>query len=403
MFKGFEIKKFLHNKRNAKYAVFLVIGVFIFYLGVLFGNGTINIGGKSATTGLPSHLDYSSLDQVYQALKNNYYNNLTSTQILDGLKHGLAESTGDPYTAYFTPKEAADFNNELNQSISGVGIELGKDASGNVQVISPIDGAPAATAGIKSLDIIASVDSKSTSGMSIDAVVNEIRGTAGTKVTLGIVRGNNNLSFTLTRQQISIPTVTYKILDGNIGYLKITTFGNNTTELANKAANYFADNKVSKIILDLRDNPGGLLDAAVNVASLWLPENDLVLQEKRGDVVLNSYYSNGNQTLKGIPTAILINGGSASASEILTGALKDNNAAYVIGEKSYGKGVVQQLINFPDGSQLKVTVASWYRPNGKNINKLGITPDKTVTLSDTDVQNNNDTQLNSAIDYLTTK
>ena len=239
--------------------------------------------------------------------------------------------------------------------------------------------------------------------MSIDAVVNEIRGTAGTKVTLGIVRGNNNLSFTLTRQQISIPTVTYKILDGNIGYLKITTFGNNTTELANKAANYFADNKVSKIILDLRDNPGGLLDAAVNVASLWLPENDLVLQEKRGDVVLNSYYSNGNQTLKGIPTAILINGGSASASEILTGALKDNNAAYVIGEKSYGKGVVQQLINFPDGSQLKVTVASWYRPNGKNINKLGITPDKTVTLSDTDVQNNNDTQLNSAIDYLTTK
>ena len=119
--------------------------------------------------------------------------------------------------------------------------------------------------------------------------------------------------------------------------------------------------------------------------------------------MLNSYYSNGDQTLKGMNTVVLINGGSASASEILTGALHDNKAAYVIGDKSYGKGVVQQLINFPDGSQLKVTVASWYRPNGQNINKLGITPDKNVTLSDTDAKNNNDTQLNAAIDYLTTK
>jgi carboxyl-terminal processing protease len=191
-----------------------------------------------------------------------------------------------------------------------------------------------------------------------------------------------------------------KILPDNIGYMSISTFADDTSSLSQTAAQQFANDHVKGIILDLRDNPGGLVSAAVNVSSLWLPQNDTILQEKRGNTVIQSYSSNGDDTLHGIPTVILINGGSASASEITTGALHDNGAAYVIGQKSFGKGVVQQLDNFSDGSQLKVTIAYWYRPNGQNIEHKGITPDKTVNDNDQGIELPTDPQLQAAEAYL---
>jgi len=197
-----------------------------------------------------------------------------------------------------------------------------------------------------------------------------------------------------------MPSVTTKTLDGNIGYLQISTFANDTTDLTQKAATQFASAHVKGIILDLRNDPGGLLEAAVKVSSLWVPDGKMILQEKRGSVVGQTYYGLGDNKLNGIPTVVLINEGSASASEITAGALHDDKAAYLIGTKSYGKGVVQQLINFGDGSQLKVTVASWYRPNGQNINKKGITPDLISKLSDADIKAGNDTQLQAAQAYL---
>ena len=236
--------------------------------------------------------------------------------------------------------------------------------------------------------------------MTDDTAVDLIRGKAGTKVTLGIERGSQQLTFTITRANIQVPTVTTKILSGNIGYMQITTFSDDTSSLAEQGAELFAKDKVNGIVLDLRNDPGGLLTAAINVSSLWLPENQTVLSERRGDVILQTYYSNGDDILHGIPTVVLINGGSASASEITTGALHDNGDAYVIGTKSYGKGVVQQLINFSSGAELKVTVASWYRPDGKNINHIGITPDKTVNLSSQQASSGNDTQLSAALTYL---
>jgi carboxyl-terminal processing protease len=193
------------------------------------------------------------------------------------------------------------------------------------------------------------------------------------------------------------------MLDGDIGYLQINSFAPDTVQLANKAAKDFAEKKVKGIVLDLRNNPGGLLDAGVKASSLWLPAGKNVLQEKQGTKIIQSYNSVGGDVLNGIPTVILVNTGSASASEIMAGALKDNNAAYLIGEKTYGKGVVQQLVNFGDGSQLKVTVASWYRPNGQNINKKGIKPDKTVKISEADAKAGKDTQLEAAQAYLAAK
>jgi carboxyl-terminal processing protease len=381
----------------------LVIAI-IFLVGVNVGNGRIHWRHHDSVTGnLPSTLDFTEVNQVYQSLKDNYDGRLSASQLEDGLKHGLATATKDPYTVYFTAQEAKDFNDQLNNSFSGIGAQLGQDKDGNLEVIAPIDGLPADKAGIKAKDLIATINKESTSGMSVDEAVSKIRGKAGTKVTLQIVRNRSqSLEFTITRQDINLPSVKTKLLDGNLGYIQISTFANDTTELAQKAANDFKAKSVKGIILDLRNDPGGLLDAAVKVSSLWLPPGQKILDEKRGTTTVDSNTALGGDILNGIPTVVLINGGSASASEITAGALHDHRAAYLIGEKSYGKGVVQQLINFGDGSQLKVTVASWYRPNGQNINKKGITPDKTVKISDADAKADKDTQLEAAQAYLST-
>lgn len=381
----------------------LIVVLLFFIVGYQVGQGNINLFSQtnSLNSSLPSNLNYSSVNQVYQTLKNNYDGKITQTQLLNGIKHGLAASLNDPYTVYFTANEAKQFNNQLNNTFSGIGAELGQTKTGQLEVIAPINNSPAAKAGLKSKDVITKINGKSTSGMSLDTAVNLIRGKSNTKVNLAILRnGTQLLDLSITRQNIVLPSVTSKIINGNIGYMQISTFANDTSVLANKAAQTFLKNHVKGIILDLRNDPGGLLSAAINVSSLWLPSNQLVLQEKRGNVVLNSYYSLGDDILHGIPTVVLINGGSASASEITTGALHDNKQAYVIGQKSFGKGVVQQLINFSDGSQLKVTIAKWYRPDGQNINHLGITPDQTINLTSQDVSNGNDVQLTAAEHYL---
>lgn len=382
----------------------VIILLAIFILGVNIGNGRIDFRDHkpAVSSNLPTKLDYSGVDQVYKALKDNYDGKLTQSQLEDGLKHGLATATNDPYTTYFTTKEAKDFSDQLNNSFSGIGAQLGQDSDKNLQVIAPIANLPADKAGVKAKDIITDINGVSTSGLSIEDAVGKIRGKAGTSVTLKIVRDKAEvLSFKIVRADINLPSVTTKTLDGNIGYIQISTFANDTSKLTEEAANKFKAAGVKGIILDLRNDPGGLLDAAVNVSSEWLPQGANVLQEKTGNTVVQSYTALGGNALEGTPTVVLINDGSASASEITAGALHDNKAAYLIGVKSYGKGVVQQLINFRDGSQLKVTVASWYRPNGQNINHKGISPDKEVKISDADAKAGIDTQLQAAQAYLT--
>jgi carboxyl-terminal processing protease len=382
--------------------VMVLAAAAIFFVGVGFGDGRIRLaGGGGQNRNLPSKLDYSSVDEVYDVLKDNYDGKLTENQLLDGIKTGLADATKDPYTEYFTPVEAKNFQSQLNNSFSGIGAELGKDKNGNVQIVAPIAGFPADKAGVKAQDVIAAINGKSTAGMGVDEAVSKIRGKAGTTVKLSIVRsGREQLDISITRQNITVPSVSHEVLDGNIGYIRITTFADDTDGLIDTAATELKQAGVKSIILDLRDNPGGLLSAAIHVSSKWLPAGTLILQEKRGSIVTETYKAEGGDTLSGIPTAVLINGGSASASEITAGALHDSKAATLIGEKSYGKGVVQQLIDLKDGAQLKVTVASWYRPNGQNINHKGINPDKKIVLSDTDAAAGNDTQKTAAINFL---
>jgi carboxyl-terminal processing protease len=376
------------------------IGIFAF--GIAIGQGRIVIGRdalfhKTENNQLPTNLDYSSVKQVYDSLRQNYDGKLDQTTLLDGLKTGMANSLGDPYTEYFNPKAAKDFSDQLDGTFVGIGAELTKDATtGAIEVVSPIDGFPAQKAGMKPKDLIAAIDSKTTTNMTISDAVKKIRGTKGTSVKLDIVRdGSTALTLNIVREEITVPSVTSKTLDGNIGYIKISRFGVDTVSLTTAAANKFKDASVKGIVLDLRGNPGGLLDAAVGVSSLWL-QNKTVLTERRDSTIVRTYTTTGDSPLVGIQTIALIDSGSASASEITAGALHDNKAATLIGEKSFGKGVVQQLINFNDGSELKVTIASWYTPSGKSINKQGITPDKTVKISDDQAKAHQDPQLDAA-------
>jgi carboxyl-terminal processing protease len=384
-------------------AVALATG--IFYLGVAVGQGRIVLGSdaifhKGVSKDAPLNLDYSSVEQVYDSLRTNYDGQLDVAKLMDGLKTGLVNAAGDPYTVYMNPKDAKAFDNELDGTFSGIGAELGKDAGGNLVVISPLAGFPAEKAGLKAKDVIETINGTTTANRSIDDAVSKIRGDKGTTVTLKVLRNSTQeLTIPIVRDTITIPSVNSQILDGSIGYIQITRFSDDTVKLATDAANKFKAANVKGVVLDVRGDPGGLLDAAIGVSSLWL-NNKTVLTERRGGVVVQTYDSTGLPVLAGIPTAVLIDGGSASASEITAGALHDNKVATLIGVKSYGKGSVQQLVNFSDGSKLKVTIARWYTPDGKNIDKQGITPDQTVQRADDDIKSGTDPQKDAALQLL---
>ena len=382
-------------------AAIVLAALVIYSLGVNVGEGRLSFHvGSGQNSSLPNQLDYSSVNQVYQILKTQYDGKLTASQLIDGLKTGLTQSTGDPYTEYFNAAQAKQFNSELQGSFSGIGAQLGEDTQNNLEVIAPLAGTPAAKAGIQAKDLIITINGKSTAGITTDEAVNEIRGPSGSKVTLQIIRGEQQLNFVVIRENITIPSVNSKILAGNIGYIQINQFSDDTSQLAQQAAQKLQKAGVKGIILDLRDNPGGEVDAAVNASSLWLPGGQTVFQEKTDNKVIKTYTVTGNDILKGIPTVVLINSGSASAAEITAGALHDNKVAYIIGTKSYGKGVVQQVNNLPGGAELKVTVASWYRPDGQNINHKGITPDEVVKISQDQIKASQDPQQDAAIQYL---
>lgn len=386
--------------KKSRFLYALLAGVIIFAAGVNVGNGRLQFQNQESVGSnkqLPNDLDYTSVEAIYDKLRTSYDGELNADQLMDGIKEGLAKASGDPYTEYFNTKDADEFNDELNGSFTGIGAELGKNAADNVEIISPIAGFPAEKAGLKAKDVIAEIDGKSAVGISVTEAVSKIRGEANTKVKLKVVRDNKEeLDFEITRAQITIASVKHEIVDG-IGIMTISRFGNDTVQLATEAAKEFKAANVRGVVLDLRGNPGGLLDASVGLSSLWLDRNQIVLQEKRDGKVIKSFNSNGNAILKGVKTVVLINEGSASASEITAGSLQDNKVATLIGEKSYGKGSVQQILPLADGSLLKVTNAHWFTPSGNGIDKKGIEPTQKVERTDDDFKNGRDPQKDAAI------
>ncbi len=404
-------KPFRGGKKHQKSSIvksflvgfFIIVGVFaVFGIGYQFGHGSWTISlhkPVSSNANLPDNLDYSSVEEVYDALRHKYDGKLDIDKLMTGMKQGLVNAAGDPYTTYLDAEAAKSFNEQLNGSFSGIGAELGKQGN-DIVVVSPIAGFPAEKAGLKSKDIIVTIDGQEITGLSVDEAVKRIRGEAGTSVKLGIVRGQTPMDLTITREVITIPSVETKTLNSNIGYIRITRFAEDTTELVEKAAQDFKAKGVKGIVLDMRGNPGGFLNGAVDVSSIWLKDGQTVLQEKRDGKVIQTFKAPEDGILAGMPTVVLINEGSASASEITAGALKDNKAAEIVGVTSFGKGSVQEFSTFSSGSVLKVTIARWFTPAGKNIDKEGIEPTYKVELSEADAKANNDTQLNKALELL---
>lgn len=383
-----------------------LLTVGIFAIGVLVGNGQIAFGPdaayrKSVQKNLPADLNYASVEEVYDGLRSSYDGQLDVNKLLDGLKQGLAQASGDPYTEYFNPADAKKLQEQLTGSFTGIGAELSKDKDNNLIIVAPIAGFPAEKAGLRPKDIIVEINNTTTANLTISEAVSRIRGPKGTKVTLKVVRDKSqSLSFTITRVDIKIASVKYKILDGNIGYLQIVEFSDDTAKLAREAAASFKQAGVKGVILDVRGDPGGYLNAAVDVSSLWLDNGKTILSERRNGVIIRTYESQGMPLLAGMPTVVLIDNGSASASEITAGALRDNNAAKLMGVTSFGKGSVQEIQKLPGGAELKVTIARWYTPGGKNIDKQGIKPDQEVKRSDDDIKAGRDPQLDAAAAFL---
>lgn len=386
-------------EKNRKTITISIVSVILisFIIGTIgFAIGTRYQTILARTTG---GLDYTKLNEVYNQLAQNFDGDLDSDKLVQGAAAGMANATGDPYTTFFTATEAKEFSSDLSGTFEGVGIELGQNSDKQLEVVSPIDGSPAKAAGIRAHDIIAAVDDVSSLSWTPEKAVTKIRGKAGTVVKLTVIRDGETKDFKVTRSEITVPSVEYDVTDG-IGYIRISRFGDDTSSLASKAADKFKSANIRGIVLDLRGNGGGYVDAAKSVASLWLKSGQTIVEERRGNQVVATETASGYSILNGIKTVVLIDSGSASASEIVAGALKDNGAATLVGMTSYGKGSVQKLIPLSSGAELKVTIAKWYTPNGQHINGDGIKPDIEINMTSDEYNSGNDTQRAKAIEIL---
>lgn len=366
--------------------------------------------GPNSVSNSKNGINLDKFWQVNDILHKKFDGEINSEKQSQGAIEGMVASLGDPYTTYLTAKDNKELSDQLTGKLSGVGIEIGTK-NDRLTVIAPIDGTPASKAGIRAGDVIVAIDGQDTSGLTTDEAVKKIRGDKGTEVTLTIVRdGAAPQDIKIIRDDISVPSVTTEIKPGNIGYIKIRTFGAETANDVSKAAQEFADAGVKAVVIDVRDNPGGYLDASVKISSQFMSSGVVVEERSRTEKnrVINAQ-SGGSLTK--VPIVILVNEGSASASEILAGALQDNGRAVLVGEKTYGKGSVQEIIclsNLSVGAEcktdsLKVTVAHWYTPKGINISKEGIKPDVEVKLTTQDYNSNTDPQLVKALEVAAQK
>lgn len=385
--------------RNVKLAI---LSLLIFSSGWLVGGDKIKLNSSDidnvSSLDSSGNLSTEGLQELYEELVSNYDGDIKNEDLVNGIKDGLVASVGDTYTEYLSAEETADFNSDLNGIFEGIGAELGKQDN-FIVIIAPIKGTPADKAGIQPQDIITEINGESTADISVTDAVKKIRGEKGTEVKLKLIRDGEQVEVSIIRETIDIASVESKI-ENSIGIIQVSRFSSDTTDLVEKAAKEFNEAGVTKVVLDMRGNPGGLLDQAVGVASVWLDKGATVLEEKRGGETVETFTTSKSPLLKGIKTVVMIDEGSASASEIVAGALKDNDAATLLGQKSYGKGSVQQLISLNGGGSLKVTIARWYTPGGKNIDKEGIEPDVKAEITAEDIKADRDPQLDVAIQFL---
>lgn len=402
--------------RSRKFWFFLLplILIGVFYLG-------FSSGKKSAdqTTSAPltksvienkstekKSVDFSLFWKVWDLVKSKHVNKdtLDAQKMVYGAINGMLEATDDPYTSFMDPKETKDLKEQINGSFEGIGAELGiKDKV--LTVIAPLDDSPAAKAGLRPGDKIIKIDGKMSADLGIDEAVDLIRGKKGTEVKLTIFRNGDSdtQDIVIKRDVIKVVSVKMETRDKNIAYIKMNDFGEETTKEFRAISNKISSGKYKGIVLDLRNNPGGLLDKCVEVANFMLPKGKLVVTEEDSSGQKENLYAKGGDMLSSIPTVVLINEGSASAAEILAGALKDNQNITLVGKKTFGKGSVQELLRLPENTSVKITVAKWLTPSGNYIMEKGIAPDVEVEMTNDDYINNRDPQLDKALEIIKEK
>lgn len=391
---------FMMKKRNLIFVIVVSILVGALAMGgALFFIGYAS-GGYMAIThdeyNNYKHLKekYGKLSELEKYIEDKYYVPVDEDKLMDGAYKGLFWGIGDPYSAYLTKDEYKEIMISTTGEYQGIGVTIAPDDKGLINVVSPIDGSPAAKAGIKTGDKIIGVGGKSYNGGSIDQAVAAMRGKPGTKVDLVIMRGDNELDFNITRANIVMKSVRSEVLDGNIGYIRISSFEEKTAEDFKQQLHDMEVKQVKGLVIDLRDNGGGLVDSSVKIADMLLDEGVVTYTEDRKGN--KEYYKSAAGKTK-LPYVVLVNGGTASASEILTGAIKDYKAGTIIGTNTYGKGIIQSVEELSNGDAVKLTVMQYFSPKGNVIHKVGIKPDIVVEALATD---KTDKQLEKALEIL---
>lgn len=359
----------------------------------------INILNKNAPNQM--QVDFAPFWDVWGKLTNDYIerNKLDPQKLLYGAISGLVEAVGDPYTVFLNPEQNREFDLALSGIYDGVGLELDiRDKK--LVVVAPISGTPADKAGIQAGDTILQIDGADTSGFTIQEAVQKIRGKAGTKVTLKLQRADKIFEAPLTRASIVIKSVEFKDIQGNAAYVKVTRFGDNTQKEWNEAVSKLISGGYKKMIFDLRNNPGGRLDYGLEIAGDFVTKGKTLMLEEEASGKKTPYMNPKDGRLVGIKVIVLINKGSASASEIVAGALRDLLGVKLVGETSFGKGTVQRVDSLPDGSGLHITFAKWLIPSGFWVHKVGLKTDIEVKISEEDVKAGRDPQLEKAKELL---
>jgi carboxyl-terminal processing protease len=411
------------NKSKNSFFWLLIIIVITFYTGVAWGKKQTDHGDgamdhisgfiselsnpksllKNTDKDKPEKVDFGIFWDAWRMVDKKYVNQdkLNSQERVYGAIDGMLKAVGDPYTNFMTPEETKSFNTDMEGSFEGIGAEIGiRDDS--LTIIAPLDGMPADKAGLKAGDKVIEINEESANGLTVEEAVRKIRGKKGTEVVLTIFREGETETrdIKITRDEIDLESVRYEKKEGNIAYIQIVSFSEDTSREFNKEITKAIADGSEGIILDLRNNPGGYLNTAVEIASKFVSRGDAVVLERKRNGEIDEFKALGGANLSELPVAVLINEGSASASEILAGALRDQKGSQLVGKKSFGKGSVQQLEELPDGSSLKITVAEWLTPNGDSINEKGLEPDVKIEITEEDIENQNDSQLNKALEIM---
>ncbi|OIO44935.1 MAG: S41 family peptidase [Candidatus Nealsonbacteria bacterium CG_4_10_14_0_8_um_filter_35_10] len=388
----------------------ILFGFLGFFLGVVlisivFGTGFF-IGKLQVICPVckPEEVDFSLFWETWNVLKEKFYQpeKFDTQKMTEGAISGMVKSLGDPYTSFFNPQETKEFFEEAQGTFEGIGIEIDKKKE-ELVVIAPLEGTPAERAGIRAGDKILKIDDKETVDLSLEEAVKLIRGPKGTEVKLTISRGDwkEPKEFKISRALIKIPSLKWELKEDDIVYLKLYQFFDRTGDDFRKSAIEILNSPAKKIILDLRNNPGGYLEVAREISGWFLKRGDIVVIEDFGPgKEKNEYKADGNEKFLDYPIVVLINQGSASASEILAGALRDNRNVLLIGEKSFGKGSIQELEELRGGSSLKITIANWLTPKGQLITDKGLEPDIKVEMSEEDYEQDRDPQLEKALEVI---